>query len=109
MSHTELKTRAAPPADSCEIPAILFDGYAVFQMLTKQARARTSAENVSDVLDALVRTLRGDSPAKTAAPPSDEAAAQALRECMESGYGIVVEMVDALRLVAIMRQAAARA
>jgi len=29
-------------------------------------------------------------------------AAQALRECMESGYGVVVEMVDALRLVAIM-------
>lgn len=35
-------------------------------------------------------------------PAAPEKAAQALRECMESGYGVVVEMVDALRLVKIM-------
>lgn len=42
----------------------------------------------------------------TEASAADEAAAQALRECMESGYGLVVEMVDALRLVRIMCRAA---
>lgn len=41
----------------------------------------------------------------TEQPSSKESldkAAQALRECMESGYGLVVEMVDAVRLVKIM-------
>jgi hypothetical protein len=40
------------------IPAALFDGYAVFQALSQQARSRTGTENVSDVLDAVVRLLR---------------------------------------------------
>lgn len=41
-----------------QIPDVLFDGYSVMQALSKQAQARTSAENVSDVLDAVVRVLR---------------------------------------------------
>lgn len=45
-----------------EIPRILFDGYAVLQELRKDPRCanRTSAENVSDVLDAVVRLLRAE-------------------------------------------------
>lgn len=39
-------------------PAVLFDGYTVFNALTERARLRTSAENVSDVLDAVVKLLR---------------------------------------------------
>jgi hypothetical protein len=56
------------PQPSAEVPGILFDSYAVLKALDKKATARTSAENVCDVLDAVVRLLR-------AAPvPSPEAA-----------------------------------
>lgn len=41
-------------------PAILFDGYAVLQALDENARKRTSPENVSDVLDAVVRIMRSN-------------------------------------------------
>lgn len=34
-------------------PELMFDGYAVYCALTEQAKRRTSAENVSDVLDAM--------------------------------------------------------
>lgn len=40
------------------IPDVLFDGHAVLQELDEKAKGRTSAENVSDVLDAIVRVLR---------------------------------------------------
>lgn len=40
------------------IPDVLLDGYAVLQALDEKAKGRTSAENVSDVLDAAVRVLR---------------------------------------------------
>jgi hypothetical protein len=40
-----------------EMPPVLFDGYAVYQALTDDAKKRTSHENVSDVLDAVVRLL----------------------------------------------------
>lgn len=41
-----------------EIPSVLFDGFAVYSALSDKARQRTSAENVSDVLDAVVRILK---------------------------------------------------
>lgn len=41
-----------------ELPAILFDGFAVLQALPPVRRARTSPENVGDVLDAVVAILR---------------------------------------------------
>lgn len=41
-------------------PAILFDGFAVLQALDDKAKTRTSAENVSDVLDAVVRLMRSN-------------------------------------------------
>lgn len=45
------------------IPAVLFDSFAVLQAMSKQAKARTGAENVGDVLDAVVYLLRAAPPA----------------------------------------------
>lgn len=41
-------------------PSVLFDGFAVLQALHEKAKWRTSAENVSDVLDAVVRLMRSN-------------------------------------------------
>ena len=41
-----------------DMSAILFDGFAVFNGLSDKARARTSPENVSDVLDSIVKLIR---------------------------------------------------
>ena len=41
-----------------QIPDVLFDGNAVYSELTDREKRRTSPENVSDVLDAVVRILR---------------------------------------------------
>jgi hypothetical protein len=51
---------AAPPAagERGAVPAILFDGFLVYQHLSEQAVNRTSHENVSDVLDAAVKAIR---------------------------------------------------
>ena len=43
-----------------EAPSVLFDGFSVMQALDEKAKARTSAENVSDVLDAVVRLMRSN-------------------------------------------------
>jgi hypothetical protein len=40
------------------LPTLLFDGYAVWAELTDRERTRTTAINVSDVLDAVVRLMR---------------------------------------------------
>ena len=45
-------------AGPVELPAVLFDGYAVYQELPQDVRGWTSAENVSAVLDAVVRILK---------------------------------------------------
>ena len=47
-------------SDQREIPRILFDGTTVYESVCSDPRAasRTSAENVSDVLDAIVRHMR---------------------------------------------------
>lgn len=50
----------ALPARSVSYPAVVFDGYAVYQALSDKAKARTSAENVSDVLDAVADLIRQD-------------------------------------------------
>ena len=49
---TKLYTR--PPA---KVPEWVYDGYAVFSCLTDKAKARTSADNVSDTLDAVKAML----------------------------------------------------
>jgi biotin carboxyl carrier protein len=60
---------AAPSLPPVMVPDILFDGYAVLQALSEQAKRRTSAQNVSDVLDAVVRVMRAaPKPAQVAAP-----------------------------------------
>ena len=43
-----------------EIPPILFDGFAVYEALSLKASKRTSHENVSDVLDAIVKLMRDE-------------------------------------------------
>lgn len=54
--------RARLHAVAKKLPPILFDGYAVLLELRKDKRAasRTGAENVSDVLDAIVRAMRAE-------------------------------------------------
>lgn len=56
------------------VPDVLFDGYAVLQALTEDARKRTSPNNVCDVLDAVVRLL-------CAAPAPQPMAAPAQADC----------------------------
>lgn len=51
---TAMREMAARPPD------VLFDGFAVLQALDSKAKVRTSAENVSDVLDAVVRLMRSN-------------------------------------------------
>lgn len=48
----------ASPSPKANIPIILFEGWKVYQALTPEQQKRTSPENVSDVLDAIVRTMR---------------------------------------------------
>ena len=50
---------AASPAS--QLPAILFDGFAVLQGLSPSAQKRTSVKNVGDVLDSVVKILRAAS------------------------------------------------
>ena len=60
--HLELQARASlptqPAAQAAQVPDVLFDGFAVLQGLSEQAKKRTGAENVSDVLDSVVRLIR---------------------------------------------------
>lgn len=60
------QTLSAILAEVAKPPAVLFDGFAVLQALDEKAKGRTSAENVSDVLDAVVRLMRSN--AKTVGP-----------------------------------------
>jgi hypothetical protein len=43
-------------------PSILFEGWRVYHALSSKAQTRTSVENVSDVLDAVVRLIRAQQP-----------------------------------------------
>ncbi len=68
-----LEAQQPVPPNTDRIPEILYDGYAVFRELNGKARQRTSAENVSDVLDAIVRVMRGkplDAKGRTVPEPS---------------------------------------
>lgn len=54
-----------------DLPDVLFDGMAVMRALSPEATRRTGADQVSDVLDAVVRLMRmGAEPAACAAPAS---------------------------------------
>lgn len=52
------------------IEPTLFDGYSVYNALSEKAKARTSAHNVADVLDAAVRVIRAE---RAATPPAQDA------------------------------------
>lgn len=54
-------------AEPVAIPDVLFDGFAVYQVMDDRVKARTSPENVSDTLDAVVKLMR--SPAYIFASP----------------------------------------
>ena len=62
--HTEIKGAAAGSASefsallSADMPEELYDGWAVYRELDEKAKQRTSAENISDVLDAVVRLIK---------------------------------------------------
>lgn len=51
-------TYAAALSQTAGVPDVLFDGYAVYQGMTDEARARINAGGVSDVLDSVVRLIR---------------------------------------------------
>ena len=70
----ELKRTAQPAPAARPMPDVLFDGFAVLKALDPKAQARTSAENVSDVLDAVVRLIRSQ-PTAPAVPAVPEAVA----------------------------------
>lgn len=67
-------------------PFELFDGWAVYQEIAEHRKVRTSPENVSDVLDAVVRLIR-----KRANPPHALAAAQETIESPEPVAEIVFD------------------
>ena len=56
--YDELRAALEAQPQQEPTPAVLFDGYAVLQALSDNAKKRTSPDNVSDVLDAVVRLIR---------------------------------------------------
>lgn len=59
--HAYEQFAPSPQPDAGGLPDVLFDGYAVYQEVERQRagrNSRTSAENVSDTLDAVVSLLR---------------------------------------------------
>lgn len=61
------------------VPDILFDGHAVLKALSWQALGRTSPDNVADVLDAVVRLMRNETPVPDTEAPANTAAAGRLK------------------------------
>lgn len=41
-----------------DVPEELYDGWAVYRELDERAKQRTSVDNISDVLDAVVRLIK---------------------------------------------------
>jgi hypothetical protein len=82
-----------------ELPDELFDGHAVFcaltdGALTDGARKRTSAENVSDVLDALAKLIkarRSPTPAPVAAQANGGQLTDGQREALRAGANALEE------------------
>jgi hypothetical protein len=55
----QCKCPSAASADPPTIPAILFDGYTVFQMVEHRGNhTKVSHDNVAEVLDAVVACIR---------------------------------------------------
>lgn len=67
------RVRAAVSAERERWQEVVFDGWRVLQGLDERAQKRTSHQNVSDVLDALVRVMKPnttDEPRRSAASDS---------------------------------------
>ena len=45
-------------AEANRLFSVLFDGFAVYQFLTEPAKKRTSPQNVSDTLDAVISAMK---------------------------------------------------
>ena len=58
QANAARKALASSVGSAEHIPEVLYDGYAVYSELTEYAQRRTSPENVSDTLDAIVRLLK---------------------------------------------------
>lgn len=56
--NAEIDRFTAQQGESGVMPEELFDGYSIYCALTNKATSRTSPENVSDVLDAVVPMIR---------------------------------------------------
>lgn len=70
LNVAKILDRLNASSGAAQVPDVLFDGYAVLSALSDKAIGRTSADNVSDVLDAVVKLLRA---APTPAPASEGA------------------------------------
>lgn len=91
------RAQLAAPAG---VPDVLFDGYAVLMALSEKAMARTSAENVSDVLDAIVELLRAaPSPAPAyrsyTTTPGEAVAGIALRQLKDESRWVEIRDLNA--------------
>lgn len=62
VDKTSASILGSSASSSREIPEELFDGYAVYNELTRAEKKYTSAANVSAVLDAVVSLIRKNSP-----------------------------------------------
>jgi hypothetical protein len=71
--HKEALAAPTQAAGGEAMPVELFDGPGVYRMLKPDAQRRTSAENVSDVLDAVVRLMNrtNDAAPAAAVEPTD--------------------------------------
>lgn len=61
-THKVTPLCACASATTSAIPEQLFDSFAVYQAVGEKAKARTSPENVGDVLDAVVKLIRAAAP-----------------------------------------------
>ncbi len=84
LARAQLPASAPSVSVDEELPVELFEGFAVFEAMSGNAKRRTSPENVSDVLDALASLMRQRAEASKAKPPVDEQLADFTRNLVAS-------------------------
>lgn len=104
--HQYARDYAAALAQTAGVPDVLFDGYAVYQGMTDEARARINAGGVSDVLDSVVRLIRAQA-APAASGGKDVLSFGDVTTRFIDGMGWVVPCSDAMKYVDAMRAGAA--
>lgn len=99
---------AAPPAQAQHsVPDVLFDGAAVYAALDDRQRMFTSPENVSVVLDAVVRVVRAAAPTPSNSVPQAWLDVQAERRRQVTAEGWTPEHDDLYCAAELPRAAAA--